>query len=241
MERNVQAPNGHPIASTYGNSLRPEIMASDTFYTLVELFRLAIASESQFLTLVSHKVKQAITQGRIEDLQNALTIIEDHREHILENLALVKAGGHSRWPKPKPPEQQHPEVIANKERLHNDLEHLRVFVGHLVDRCTDGISVMMNDAMYRQSQRAIEQTEVTIKLGVLVFFFAPLSLTTSFFSMSVTEVSERRISVWVWVIASIVMLGLSFILWRWNPLTLLTNVRAKCYQIISPTSIKHHR
>lgn len=54
----------------------------------------------------------------------------------------------------------------------------------------------MNDAMYmyRQSQRAIEQTEATVKLGALVFFFAPLS---SFFSTSVIEVSERRLSIWV--------------------------------------------
>ena len=50
---------------------------------------------------------------------------------------------------------------------------------------------MMNDAMFRQSQRAIEHTEATMKLALLAFLFAPLSFTTSVFFMHFTEINDK--------------------------------------------------
>lgn len=153
--------------------------------------------------------------------------MKDHREHIRDNISPVKSDAHAKWP--KAPEQLRAAAIVNKERLQKDLEHILTYAGHLADRCTGGISIMMNEAMFKQSQRAIEQTEMTIKLSLLVFFFAPLSVTTSFFSMSVREVSETKLSVWVWAIASVVMVGLSLSLWKWNPTTLVRTTWIRVY------------
>ncbi|KAL8939351.1 MAG: hypothetical protein Q9211_002781 [Gyalolechia sp. 1 TL-2023] len=55
--------NSAYLASDYGRSLRPEIMECDAFYALDELFRFAIASESQFLEMMKHKIKAATITG----------------------------------------------------------------------------------------------------------------------------------------------------------------------------------
>lgn len=204
----------HPLASAYGSSLHAETMQSDTFYALDELFRLAVASESQLLTLLSHKIKKAIADDQIEDLHHALSIIEDHRIYIRENLTTVKSGGDEKWP--KAPGDLRPRATTAKESLRRDFEHLAAFSEHLAERCAAGIAVLMNEAMFRQSKRAVEQTEATVKLSVLVFLFAPLSLTTSVFSMSVREIENGNLSVWVWAITSVVVLVITFIIWQWN-------------------------
>ncbi|KAF2802478.1 uncharacterized protein BDZ99DRAFT_576849 [Mytilinidion resinicola] len=177
---NGQASSGHQLASTYGSSLRPE--------ALDEIFRLAIASESQFLTFVLHEIKRAITDDQIQDLQHVLALVEDHCDHIRENLSSVKSGGHAKWP--KAPKKLRATALANKEQLQKDLEYLLVYSEHLVDRCTGGISVMMNEAMFKQSQRAIEQTEATIKLRFAGFLFRA-SFRCDFFLFNVGEGGER--------------------------------------------------
>ena len=75
-------------------------MASDAFYALEDLFRISIASESQFLALLSHKIKVAIADRQIEDLNNySRDIIEDYIEAIREDIESVRVGGHLNWPK----------------------------------------------------------------------------------------------------------------------------------------------
>lgn len=211
------------LASDYGWSLRPEIMEHDAFYALDELFRFAIASESQFLEMMKHKIKAATITGgggRIADLDAALDLIEDHRQYISDNLKVVRAGGHPNWP--KAPDKLRRKAIAARERLENDYEYLLNNTETLSKKCIEGITIMMNDAMLRQSQRAIEQAQATMKLTLLVFIFAPLSFTTSFFSMQVREIENKGLSLWIWCLFSSVLLVLSFCFWRWRPLTLLS-------------------
>jgi len=77
-------------------------MECDAFYALDELFRFAVASESQFLEMMKHKIKAATITGGgggIENLDAALDLIEDHRQYISEVLEVVRVGGHPNWPK----------------------------------------------------------------------------------------------------------------------------------------------
>jgi CorA-like Mg2+ transporter protein len=214
--------NAACLASDYGRSLRPEIMECDAFYALDELFRFAIASESQFLEMMKHKIKAATITGgggRIEDLDAALDLIEDHRQYISENLETVRAGGHPNWP--KAPEKLRKRASAARERLEGDYEYLLNYAERLAEKCIEGITIMMNDAMLRQSQRAIEQTNATMKLTLLAFIFAPLSFTTSFFGMQVREIENKGISLWVWFLFTFVLLVMSFCFWKWRVLALL--------------------
>ena len=49
------------------------------------------------------------------------------------------------------------KAIVARERLEADYECLLDYSERFSERCTGGISIMMNDAMFRRSQRAIEQ------------------------------------------------------------------------------------
>ncbi|KUJ18841.1 uncharacterized protein LY89DRAFT_506064 [Mollisia scopiformis] len=142
--------NAACLASDYGRSLRPEIMECDAFYALDELFRFAIASDSQFLEMMKHKIKApTITGGggRIEDLDAALDLIEDHHQYISENLETVRAGGHPNWP--KAPEKLRKRASAARERLEGDYKYLLNDAERLAQKCMEGITIMMNDAMLR--------------------------------------------------------------------------------------------
>ncbi|KAL9030921.1 MAG: hypothetical protein Q9196_000995 [Gyalolechia fulgens] len=214
--------NSANLASDYGRSLRPEIMECDAFYALDELFRFAIASESQFLEMLKHKIKAATITGgggRIEDLDAALDLIEDQRESISENLELVRAGGHANWP--RAPEKLRKKAIAAQETLQRDYEYLLNHAEGLAKKCVEGITIMMNDSMVRQSQRAIEQAEDTTKLTLLAFTFAPLSFTTSFLSMQVKEIQDGSLRLWIWCLFTLLLLVVSFGLWKWQPLALM--------------------
>lgn len=191
-------------------------MECDAFYALEELFRLSISSESSFLAMLSHKMKESISAGQIEDLQDTLQIVEDHREFIKENLECVTAGGHPKWP--KAPEKWRPKVVESQEQLQRDLTHLLNYAERLSGRCNEGIMMIMNDAMFRQSQLALSETRATLKLSVLVFFFAPIAVTTSIFSMDVKEISGGNLSIWIWAVTSFVALVVSFVFWKWEPL-----------------------
>lgn len=215
--------NSAHLASDYGRSLRPEVMESDVFYALDELFRFAIASESQFLEMMKHKIKAATITGgggRIEDLDAALDLIEDHRQYINESLEVVRVGGHPNWP--KAPDKLRKKAIAARERLESDYEYLLNYAEGLSKKCIEGITIMMNDAMLRQSQQAIAQAEATMKLTLLAFIFAPLSFTTSFFSMQIREIEGKDLSLWIWCLFTSVLLLISFSFWKWRPLALLS-------------------
>lgn len=211
------------LPSMYGRSLRPELMAVDAFYALEELFRLSIASEASFLVLLSHKIKEATSEGRIEDLRHALEILKDHIEFTIENIESVNVGGHPKWP--KAPEPLRSRATESKNRLQKDLEHLLAKAERLAAQCGDGMTMILNESMFRQSQLALDETKATVKLGVLVFFFAPISLTTAIFSMDVREISKGQLSIWVWAVTSILTVVVSFMFWKWEPLDWL---RRRC-------------
>lgn len=205
------------IAKDYDRSSDLQNMEHDAFYALDSIFRLAIAAESQFLEMMRIKIKAATViggNGQIEDLEFALELIDDHQHAIRETLATVKMGGHPDWPRATGKPREAAESARNQ--LARDLEHLLDLSRGLASRCTEGISIMMNDAMFRQAQMATNQTHATIRISILAFFFAPLSVTTSLFSMQVREIQDGHLSIWVWFLTSAMLVALAFVFWMWD-------------------------
>ena len=67
------------------------------FLSLNEIFRFAIASESQVLEMMKLKIKAATVigdDGRIEDLEAPLDLVKERQQLVPENLEIVRAGGH---------------------------------------------------------------------------------------------------------------------------------------------------
>lgn len=60
-----------------------------------------------------------------------------------------------------------------------------------------------------ESREAIDQAKRMGKLTFLAFIFVPLSFTTSFFGMNVKELDAKKVSIWMWLVVSVPILGLA--------------------------------
>ena len=155
----------------------------------------------------------AIADRQIEDLNNySRDIIEDHIEAIRENIESVRVGGHLNGPTASE-QTQCATALESTNELQKDLEHILIYAQRLFKMCTEEIT-MMNDEMYRQCQLALQETNATLKLSTLVFFFASISVTTLLFSMNMTEISRGNMSIWVWAITSPVVVAISYVFFR---------------------------
>ncbi|USW56118.1 Putative Mg2+ transporter protein, CorA-like/Zinc transport protein ZntB [Septoria linicola] len=72
----------------------------------------------------------------------------------------------------------------------------------------------MNNAMLRESQRAIQQAATVAKLTKLAFLFVPLTLASAFFGMNSTELDNGALSLWVFFAVAIPIVMLSVLLMR---------------------------
>ena len=192
-------------------------MECDAFYSMNELFWFSVASESQFLELMKVKIKRGsdFGSGDVNELRIALELVEDHRRLIQENLDAVSKRGHSKWPKASE-ENLMKSAEAAAEYLKVDYLHLSACAKALEERCKDRISILMNNAIYRQPETATAQTRETIKLTQLAFVFVPLTFATSIFSMQVEEITDGNVRIWTWALVSLILLLFSFVLLRYN-------------------------
>lgn len=223
-----------------GKSLDPETMRCDPFYSLTEIFRFAAASEFQFLDLMKTKIQAATileaSGGRISELQVIKDIIDEHCELLYENLEKIRSRGGTDWPKAPNETRMQKKAEAAVGKLINDFEKLILRAKSLSDKCTDAVSVMRNDAMYRESQKVIEQSETLAKLTFLASFFVPLSFTTSFFGMNFRELQDRPLRIWIWFVASIPTLAICFIIMFWRS---FKQVNLSAYHRLFPSSNRY--
>ncbi|KAL1623880.1 hypothetical protein SLS54_004347 [Diplodia seriata] len=205
------------IPTEFGRYLKAEAMEQNPFYSLTEIFLLAVASENQFLNFMKRKINATSAIGprrhrRITDLQASKALIDDHVEQIRGQLETVKRRGGAKGLRGRTDLDDSTLTTADETaaKLIKDYEHLLCVAETLSHNCKDNIGMMMNEAMYDESQKAIQQAESLGKLTFLAFFFVPLSFTTSFFGMNFPELTERSLRIWLWFIVSVLLLIGSF-------------------------------
>lgn len=208
-----------------GTSLDKDTMICDPFYALTEIFKFATASEYQFLDLMRTKIQAATIleftgEGRIRDLQAIKERVDEHCELLSENLDTVKARGGVEWPRAPKETRMQKKAETAVVKLIRDYESLLSNAKLLSQKCKDASSIMRNDAMYRESQTAIKQSEALAKLTLLAFFFVPLSFTASFFGMNFRELNtpNKPLRIWIWFAVSVPVLGATMHLQRVRPL-----------------------
>jgi len=86
------------------------------------------------------------------------------------------------------------ENMTELKSLLNHLSALRV-------RTTETLDLLIASTTIAQSSLVINQTSGINKLTELAFFFVPLSLVTSIFSMQVIEFTEAPPAIWTWGIS----------------------------------------
>ncbi|KAK0742609.1 hypothetical protein B0T18DRAFT_167344 [Schizothecium vesticola] len=76
-------------------------------------------------------------------------------------------------------------------------------------RLEGSYQLLMSAMSILESEKAIDQAVVVTRLTNLAFFFIPLSFVASLFGMNVNEF-DQRLTVWLWVVVSAAVMGLTY-------------------------------
>lgn len=204
----------------YGKSLDRSLMACDAFYSVKELFVFAANSISQVINMIETKLTsdtgyQSLhgDQYSISNLLYHQDILDRVSQTLQENIQDIKDHPKHLWLVSSDDEQRKQASHAASSLI-ADYTSLLVRSHLLSARCKGGISLVMNQAGIAESKRAISQARKIEQLTLLAFFFLPLSFTTSFFGMNLGDVGEGGLPLWVWVVVSVPVLALSYLVLR---------------------------
>lgn len=213
------------LADHYAEFADLRLLGKDPFYALDELFKFAAHAECIALATVETKINAetgyaVTTQQRHLTLSNLLyfqDLLLGHLAMLHENIDFVKRRGHRSWPQVSNTDDDGLEATAQlaAETLLKDFEYLQFWAKSLYERCTQGTTVIMNNAMLAQSERAGLQAEGLRKLTLVAFFYIPLSFTASFFGMNFRQLGQGNLSVWIWFLVAtpVLILSITFLLW----------------------------
>jgi Mg2+ and Co2+ transporter CorA len=204
----------------YGRNLGRNVAASDAFYALHEHFCFAAFSELQFLKMLESKLRQELDQSFLVRQQNPTLsnllynqqVLDRQIQRIRDNLASIRSRSSAAWPRgPLEAEKQRKaDLAANK--LLQDYEHLLSRGLTLSGQCNRDNQVVMNNAMIKESRKAISQPEGVAKLTRLAFFLIPISFTTSFPGMNFVRFGQGHLSIWIWFVVALLISALSLLL-----------------------------
>lgn len=210
------------LPQQYGLYLGPNLMRADAMYALSELFKFAACSESQFINFMRSHVEEALrTAERQQELSVAnlrfnKDLLDQHIAYLQETIMCINDSGDARWPSASG--NDHASVADVQKELLRDYQCLLRRVQDLATRCLDGTAVIVNSAMLQESRKAIDQAERVERLSILVFFFAPASLTCSVFGMNFVEFGQGQLNIYIFVPVLLPVLGIAAALCFWEPI-----------------------
>lgn len=192
----------------FGHSLRVPLMAEDPFYTLTEVFAVALASQNMLLNLVEQKLAQYAQQShRKSDALVNLTYLERlllrQTQQIRQALQSIRSTADSEWPR-----STNPAAEKARNTVEQDFEALCIHSRELHSRCQASINVFLNNAALQESQEAITQAQTAKALTSIAFVFIPLSFVTSLFGMTLGESKHQSIWMQVVIVVLIVLVTL---------------------------------
>ncbi len=224
----VQSLSLLPVA--FGRSLHPKTMSEDPFYALSEIFDFVAASEMQFLTAIENQINRRsgslhdISAGPSQNVHANLlyfrNILEDHVNNIERTNGFIKTRYTLRWPRSNSDKAQ-----AAALRIELDYEALLARARHLRDRCERDIGVIINEAQLSQAKSGILKTKQNLKLTVLATIFLPIIATGTVFGMNFVKFGSASEGVWVWILATILLMMLFYGVIGWDVEGIMRNVR----------------
>lgn len=202
-----QKPSISSLYDDYGRLLRESIMATDAFYALNDVFSFVAASESQFLNLVDDKIYQYKSSAlqdleKLANLSYTRDILYRHIRSLQDALASFE-NITTNWPRANDDAARKAQNANNA--IKQDFSHLLNLAHVLNKRCNEEITNIMSILSISESQQGIHLAKRLGRLTFLAFFFVPLSFTTSFFGMNVKELSDNKLSIYWWVVFSVVV------------------------------------
>lgn len=218
------------LSADYGRTLHPDVMARDAMYALSEVLSFTASSQIQFLNLIDIKLEQQTSLSPAQDLLSLPNlkylqkILYGHIQKTQQVLDSINNTKSPKWPKDKSLSGQLRADAAVKG-LEQDFLHLLKRTETLHDRTAQAITTLMSSISIAEAQRAREQATRISKITFLAFVFVPLSFTTGFFGMNVTELSDHRVGLKLWAVMTTCVVGASLALFFLDVVSFFGGVR----------------
>lgn len=197
----------------YGRGLDWLLAKSDRFHVLSDVFRLAAFSQKQLLNVMKEKIMTETNRLSLINenptLANLLyfrDILQDQLSNASYMLQLIndqnKILQNGRRPTITISTDQSvvdhavAEVYSLFQDLHSQAQSLH-------EKCTQGMTVISNNSMLAESQRAIQQAKSVTKLTLVAFVYLPFTFTAGFFGMNFKELGNGTIHLWIFFAASL--------------------------------------
>ena len=197
----------------YGRGLDWSLAKSDRFHVLSDVFRLAAFSQKQLLNVMKEKIMTATNRLSLSNEEPTLAnllyfrdILQDQLSNASYMLQLTndqnKILQHGRRPTINMSTDQSvadhavTEVYSLFQDLHSQAQSLH-------EKCTQGMTVISNNSMLAESQRAIQQAKLVTKLTLVAFVYLPFSFMASFFSINFKDLGTGINHLWIYFAASL--------------------------------------
>ena len=198
----------------YGKSMEPDRLARDPLYAITEMAEVAMASEVQFLNLITSQLEKKSTvqsdlspRALVSDMSYLKIVLARHIERLQQNFAFIKNRGGSHWTPALPPSlERHPK----EEALLQDIEYLVERALSIDTLCSQLTNLAMQRLSLSESDASLQQTRSIMLFTTITVIFIPLSFVTSVFSMNVSAFDRNSlVSIQFWVVPSTVIMVVS--------------------------------
>ncbi|KAJ5384992.1 hypothetical protein N7517_002903 [Penicillium concentricum] len=186
----------------YGRGLDWSLAKSDRFHILADVFRLSAFSQKQLLNVMKEKIRSETNRLSLSNENPTLVNLLYFRDILQDQLSNTSYMLQLTNDKNNILQNGRPSIaddaMAEVYSLFQDL-HLQAQSLH--EKCTQGMTVISNNSMLAESQRAIQQAKLVTKLTIVAFVYLPFTFTAGFFGMNFKELGSDM-PLWTFFAAS---------------------------------------
>lgn len=197
----------------YGRGLDWSLAKSDGFHVLSDVFRLAAFSQKQLLNVMKEKIVAETNAPSLSNENPTLANLLYFRDILQDQLSnasymLQLTNGQNKIL----PDNRRPSISTSAYQrsvadhavaeVHSLFQDLHSQAQSLQEKCTQGMTVISNNSMLAESQRAIQQAKLVTKLTLVAFVYLPFTFTAGFFGMNFKELGTGTIPLWIFFAAS---------------------------------------
>ncbi|KAF2226464.1 hypothetical protein BDZ85DRAFT_256206 [Elsinoe ampelina] len=184
-------------------------MQRDPWYALADVFRFVLGSRNQYLNMLAWQIDEEAKSYQspshaLENLRYLKQVIGSSAWRGSTLLSVACSADYSSWSEGQSNDRdgasvRHHQLLNDcddtgyrqHQLLVKDLEHLEQRTLELIHSCEKAISELVNHSV------------------LLATLFIPLTFTCTVFGMNFKELGTGRLSIWVFVVALIIVLGCS--------------------------------
>lgn len=199
-----------------------QLLTEDPFFLLVSLFTTSALSFTQLLNYLSISIAECrnteivLLDVKLERLRHCVRIIHRVESALTENLHWIARGGCDTWPRVRPGTDTATRKQVLQARLRADHKALQQRCVVMRQECESAMMMLVNYSQLRCGEQGTMQADEIHRLTKLTSFFVPLSFVTSFFGMNVKELQPSYASIWVFVLAAVVISATSYATMFWT-------------------------